>query len=270
MKNLYTIIFTTLLFFSSCSTVPVTGRRQLDLVPQSQVLALSQSSYQDFMSKNKLSADAQNAAMVKRVGQNIANAVEKYMRDNNMSKELKGYTWEFNLVDDKAVNAWCMPGGKVVVYTGILPVAHDDKGLAVVMGHEIAHAVAKHGNERMSQGLTAQLGGVALQIALRDKPALTQNLFFSAYGIGSQVGVLLPFSRLQESEADELGLVFMAMAGYDPNEAVSFWQRMNAQQTGGSPPEFLSTHPAHETRIKDIQKHIPKAMTYYSKTTATK
>jgi predicted Zn-dependent protease len=202
--------------------------------------------------------------MVKRVGRRIQGAVEKYMTDNNFRHQLEGYQWEFNLVESKEVNAWCMPGGKVVVYTGILPVAKDENGLAVVMGHEIAHAVAKHGNERMSQGLLTELGGVALSVALRDKPQQTQRLFMNAFGVGAQVGVLLPFSRTHESEADHLGLIFMAMAGYDPHGAVTFWERM-AQQGGSKPPEFLSTHPSDQTRINKIKAELPEALKYYQK-----
>jgi predicted Zn-dependent protease len=180
-----------------------------------------------------------------------------------MASEIKNYKWEFNLIESEEVNAWCMPGGKVVFYTGILPVTQTEAGIAVVMGHEIAHAVAEHGNERMSQSLIAELGGIALSEAVKNEPAQTQQLWFAAYGLGATVGVLLPFSRTQESESDRLGLIFMAMAGYNPQEAVNFWKRMAAQKGGNAPPEFLSTHPADETRIKDLQNEIPEAMKYY-------
>jgi predicted Zn-dependent protease len=202
--------------------------------------------------------------MVKRIGGRIQGAVERYFKGKGIESSLSGYQWEFNLVEDKQVNAWCMPGGKVVVYTGILPVTKTEEGLAVVMGHEIAHAVAEHGNERMSQGMLAQLGGVALDVAMKDKPQQTRELWQSAFGLGAQVGVLLPFSRTQESEADELGLTFMAMAGYNPQEAVTFWQRMSANSGGKAPPELLSTHPSDETRIRQIQEHMPEAMKYYT------
>jgi predicted Zn-dependent protease len=201
--------------------------------------------------------------MVKRVGLNIKNAVETYFAQHNLSKDLKGYAWEFNLIESNEVNAWCMPGGKVVVYTGILPVTQDETGLAVVMGHEIAHAVAQHGGERMSQGLLQQLGGAALSVALQNEPQKTQNIFLTAYGLGSTIGVVLPFSRTQESEADRLGLIFMAMAGYNPNAAVNFWTRMSQSKTGGSPPEFLSTHPSDKTRIANLKKYMPEALQYY-------
>lgn len=246
----------------SCSTVPVTGRRQLDLVPNSQMLSMSFAEYNTFLQQNKLSTDATNTAMVKRVGQRIEQAVESYMAQNNLSSELSGFQWEFNLVEDKTPNAWCMPGGKVVVYTGILPLTQNETGLAVVMGHEIAHAIAKHGNERMSQGLAQQLGGVALDVALSQKPAQTRNLFLTSYGVGSQLG-LLKYGRTQESEADHLGLIFMAMAGYDPQQALPFWERMAAQSGGQAPPEFLSTHPSDQTRIADLRRLLPEAMKYY-------
>ena len=249
--------------FIQCSTVPITGRKQLNLIPASQMQSLSYQQYGDFIKTNKLSKDQNGIALVHNVGVKIQKAVEQYMAQNNMSSSLDGYNWEFNLVEDPQVNAWCMPGGKVVVYTGILPITKDETGLAVVLGHEIAHAIAQHGDERMSQGLITQLGGMALQKAIDTKPAVTQQLFSTAFGLGTQVGVLLPFSRLQESEADHLGLIFMAMAGYDPNLAVPFWQRMSSMNTGQKPPEFLSDHPADATRIQDIQKELPEANKYY-------
>lgn len=201
--------------------------------------------------------------MVKTVGHKIQGAVEKYMKDNNLSDRLNGYNWEFNLVESNEVNAWCMPGGKVVVYTGILPITQNAGGLAVVMGHEIAHAVARHGDERMSQALLTQLGGVALSVALKDQPEKTQQLWMAAFGAGTQVGVLLPYSRLQESEADHLGLIFMSMAGYDPHIAVDFWGRMAKMNQGQKPPEFLSTHPSDQSRIEKIKSELPEAMKYY-------
>ncbi|MDX5346042.1 MAG: M48 family metallopeptidase [Hymenobacteraceae bacterium] len=248
-----------------CSTVPITGRRQLDLVPDSQMLALSFDQYSQFLREHKLSNNAQATSMVKNVGQRIQRAVEQYMAQNNMSDQLNGYQWEFNLIESEEVNAWAMPGGKVVVYEGLLPVVKDETGLAVVMGHEIAHAIAKHGNERMSQGLVQQFGGAALSVALRNQPQATQNLFLTSYGVGSGLG-MLKYSRTQESEADRLGLIFMAMAGYNPQQAIPFWERMAAKKDGqGAPPEFLSTHPSDATRINDLQKHMPEAMRYYKR-----
>lgn len=247
-----------------CSTVPITGRSQLNLISSGEMNAMSFQQYDEFLKQNKLSTNTEQTAMVKRVGGRIQAAVEKYFADHNLSSELDGYKWEFNLVESPEVNAWCMPGGKVVVYTGILPITRDEAGLAVVMGHEIAHAVAQHGNERMSQQMLQQLGGVALSVALKNEPETTRNIFGAAYGIGTEVGVMLPFSRTHESEADHLGLIFMAMAGYDPNAAIDFWTRM-AAQSGPKPPEFLSTHPSDETRIADIRKELPEALKYYNK-----
>ncbi len=252
------------LLITACSTVPITGRKQLSLIPQSEMLSMSYQQYDEFLKSNKLSTDQEKTAMVKRVGGRIQKAVETYFAQNNMSDYLRDFRWEFNLVESEEVNAWCMPGGKVVVYTGLLPVAQNEAGLAVVMGHEIAHAIAEHGNERMSQQLVAQMGGMALSAALQNKPEKTQALWMTVFGVGAQVGVLLPYSRTQESEADELGLIFMAMAGYDPNEAVNFWQRMSAGK-GASIPEFLSTHPSDQTRINNLKKLVPEAMKYYQK-----
>ena len=249
----------------SCSTVAITGRKQLNIIPNSEMLSVSFQQYDEFMLANKLSADGNNSNMVKRVGFNVQNAVQRYFAENNIAEQLDGYNWEFNLIESADVNAWCMPGGKVVVYTGILPLTQDESGLAVVMGHEIAHAVAEHGNERMSQILLTQLGGMALSEALSSQPQQTRDLWLGVYGLGAQVGVLLPYNRTQESEADRLGLVFMAMAGYDPKVAVGFWERMEVQNQGQAPPEFLSTHPSDRTRIEDIKKNLPEAMRYFNK-----
>lgn len=255
-----------ILFFAlavwACRTVAITGRQQLNLIPSQTLLSMSYQQYGAFLSQARLSSNQEQTALVRRVGKRIQAAVEKYFADEGLSEQLRGYEWEFNLVESPEVNAWCMPGGKVVFYTGILPITRDEDGLAVVMGHEIAHAIAEHGNERMSKGLLAQLGGVALDVALQDKPQETRQLFFAAYGLGAQFGVLLPFSRMQESEADRLGLIFMAMAGYNPNAAPEFWKRM-AAVGGAKPPEFFSTHPSDETRIRDLQNAIPEAMKYY-------
>jgi predicted Zn-dependent protease len=264
MTRLLIVVFIFLLL-SACSTVPVTGRSHLNLIPGSSMMSMSAQQYDTFLKENKLSQDQQQIAMVKRVGTRIQAAVERYFASSGLQDYLKNYNWEFNLVEDKQVNAWCMPGGKVVVYTGILPVAVDDAGLAVVLGHEIAHAIAEHGNERMSQGLIAQLGGTALSTALATKPEATRQLWMSVYGVGTQYGALLPYGRMQESEADHLGLVFMTMAGYDPNVAVSFWERMATQKGGQAPPEFLSTHPSDATRIANIKRLIPSVVAQYNK-----
>jgi predicted Zn-dependent protease len=247
----------------ACATVPLTGRSQLILIPDSQVMALSFDQYGQFLKKHDVIKGTREAQMVQRVGRRIQKAVEMYLDQNGQANLLNGYKWEFNLVKDKQVNAFCMPGGKVVVYTGILPLTQNEAGLATVLGHEIGHAIARHGNERMSQGLVTQLGGAALGAALSSRPKETQELFMAAFGLGSQVGILLPYGRLQETEADHLGLIFMAMAGYDPHAAVNFWQRMASQKDQAAPPEFLSTHPSHATRIADIKNYLPTAMTYY-------
>ena len=248
---------------ASCASAPVTERRGLRLVPDSELTSMSFQEYSNVLKKSKLSTDTAKVSMVRRVGQRVAAASEELLEETGRGSDIRNYKWEFNLIeDDKTVNAWCMPGGKVAVYTGLLPIAQDENGLAVVMGHEVAHAIAKHGNERMSQGLLAQFGAIGLSLALARSPGLTSDIFMQAYGVGAQVGFLLPYSRLHESEADRIGLVLMAKAGYDPRGAVALWQRMNAK--GGSrPPEFLSSHPAPESRIRDIESLIPEAMQYY-------
>ncbi|MEQ8908919.1 MAG: M48 family metallopeptidase [Vicingaceae bacterium] len=255
-------IFATAFFLWQCATVPITGRKQMKLLPSSQLQSMSLTQYDQFKQENKVLPDSDpRVKMVKKVGAKISVAVNQFLQDNNMKDRLKEFNWEFNVTEQNVVNAWCMPGGKVMFYTGILPVCDGEEGIATVMGHEIAHAVARHGNERMSQGLAVQAGGMALSVAMQEKSEMTQNLFLSSYGIGSQLGVL-KYSRLHESEADKMGLVFMAMAGYEPGVAVNFWQRMADKKGGGAPPEFLSTHPSDETRIKDIQNFLPKARTY--------
>jgi predicted Zn-dependent protease len=253
------------LLIAACAQVPLTNRTQLRLIPASSINALSADQYTEFLSSHKVITSSPEALMVKKVGARIQGAVERFYTEQNMADQLEGYQWEFNLVQDPQVNAWCMPGGKVVVYSGILPVTRDEIGLAVVMGHEIAHALANHGNERMSQGLLAEFGAVALDRALQSQPEETRGLFMAAYGLGAQVGLLLPYSRLHESEADHLGLIFMAMAGYDPAAAVDFWGRMAALKSGTAPPEFLSTHPSDATRIRRLQELLPEALGYYTR-----
>ncbi len=257
------IVALTALFIVACSTVPITGRKQLSLIPAAEMLSMSYQQYGEFLNSNKLSTNQAQTAQVTAVGTRIQHAVESYFQQKGLSDALKDYKWEFHLIESDEVNAWCMPGGKVVFYTGILPVTQTEAGLAVVMGHEVAHAVAEHGNERMSQGMLAQLGGLALSQALDKEPQKTKDLWLTVYGVSAQFGALLPFSRTQESEADHLGLVFMAMAGYNPQEAVSFWQRMAQMKGGAAPPEFMSTHPSDDTRIQNIQRLIPEAMQFY-------
>jgi predicted Zn-dependent protease len=246
-----------------CATVPVTGRQQLSLVPQVDLVQASAEGYRELIAASRLSTDSAATARVSRVGGRVASAAEAFLRDHEMGASIRYYDWEFALIDDdETINAFCMSGGKIAVYSGILPAAEDETGLAVVVAHEVAHAIANHGGERMSQLLLAELGGMALARAMQEKPEETQDLVFLAYGIGAQVGVLLPYSRQHELEADRIGLILMARAGYDPRQAVPFWQRM-AAAGGARPPEFLSTHPAPESRIDSIREHLPEAVGQY-------
>ena len=264
MKKIVTFLLVVVVLVS-CAENMVTGRKQLSLVSEPELQAMAKEEYRTFLTANSVVNPNTNkdAEMVRRVGSRIAAAIKIYYDSKGQTSILEGYQWEFNLVDNKDVNAWCMPGGKVVVYTGLLPITRNEPALAVVIGHEIAHAVAQHGSERMSQALLQQLGGVALQVAVSSKPAETQSLFMTAYGIGSTVGGTLPFSRKEETEADKFGLYFSAMAGYNPQEAIPFWERM-AAAGGAKPPEFLSSHPSDETRIANIKSYMPQALSFYS------
>ncbi len=247
---------------TGCTTVPITGRSQLNLLPESEMMGMSLTAYQEFLQQNQvIPATDARAVQVRRIGDRLAQAATRYLNDVGAADRVAGFQWEFNTVDDPTVNAWCMPGGKVVVYTGILPVTQDDAGLAVVMGHEIAHAIARHGNERMSEGLAIQGAGMTLEALTASKPGLARDLFLQAAGIGGQLG-MLAYSRKHETEADKMGLVFMAMAGYDPRTAPTFWQRM-AAQGGAKPPVLLSTHPSDETRVHDLEAYMPEALKYY-------
>ena len=252
-----------MLNLAACTTVPITERSQLNFVPAGTMLSLSQQQYSDFISKNKVISGTTEAQRVERVGRRIQHGVEQYFQSKGKFAELANYKWEFKLVDSKEVNAWCMPGGKVVVYTGILKYAKTDEALATVMGHEIAHAVAGHGSERMSQAIVAQGGLIVVDQLLADRSPEARALTMGALGVGAQVGVLLPYSRLHESEADRLGLIFMAMAGYDPHNAVGFWQAMAKQGGASNTASFLSTHPSDEKRIRAIEAEMPEAMRYY-------
>lgn len=245
----------------SCFKNPVTGRSSVNLVPESEMRSLASQQYQSFVAEHNVMTGTNDAAMVQRVGKRMQAAVSKYLQSIGKQELISGYQWEFNLVNDNQVNAWCMPGGKVVFYSGIMPLCQNEAGVAVVMGHEIAHAVARHGNERMSQGLVQQAGGVALSVLVADKPQLAQQLYNTAFGVSTELG-MLAYSRAHETEADEMGLYFMAYAGYNPNEAVAFWQRMS-KNGGQKPPEFMSTHPSDERRINDIKGKLPEAMKYY-------
>jgi predicted Zn-dependent protease len=264
MKRILSI-FALAIFVTACSKNAITNRRGFKLLPETELQSMASQQYVQFLSGTKVLSENVNkdAQMVTRVGQRITKAVEDYYAKKGLSKDLEGFKWEYNLVDDKAVNAWCMPGGKIVVYTGLLPMTQNEAALAIVMGHEVSHALFQHGNERMSQGLIQQLGGVALQVAVANKPQETQQLFLGAYGAGSQLGVLLPFSRKHELEADRFGMIWSAMAGYNPQEAIPLWERMEKAGSGQKPPEFMSTHPSEQRRIVQLQKYMPEALSYY-------
>jgi predicted Zn-dependent protease len=259
--------FASICFLFSCTQNALTGKKQLTMIPEAEVQSLASSQYKDFIKTHaavnpKTNA---NAAMVNRVGVNITKAVNRFYASNKKSAVLNGYQWEYNLVNDNAVNAWCMPGGKIVVYSGLLPVTINENALAVVMGHEVSHALLQHGNQRMSGSMLQQLGGMTLSVALSKKPSETQDIFMQAYGIGTEVGVMLPFSRKHELEADRYGLIWAAMAGYDPNEALAFWDRMEKASGGQQVPEFLRTHPSDAIRKEKIKSYLPEALGYRGK-----
>lgn len=253
MKKIFSIaIISTLLF--GCAKVPLTGRKQVNLLSEQSLLGMSRQQYNEVLQTETVVEYGKEADLVKSVGNKIASSVELFLSENGHKSRIREFEWEFNLIQSEQVNAWCMPGGKVAFYTGILPMTQDEEGLAVVMGHEIAHAVARHGNERMSQSMITSLGGIALSVALSEKPEETRNIFLTAYGVGAHVGVVLPFSRKNELEADKLGLVFMELAGYDAKVAVEFWKRM--AQNGANVPEFLSTHPSDDRRVSEIEAFL--------------
>ena len=245
-------------FAVACATNPFTGKRTLALVPNSQIFPMAFQQYDEFLNENQVVRGTAEARMITNVGQKIAAASERYLNANGYTGYLNNYQWEYNLVKDPAANAWCMPGGKIVFYTGILPITQNEAGVAAVMGHEVAHALANHGQQRMSAAQYQALGAVAGNIALGNDPK-KQQIFNQAYGLGSTVGIMLPFSRNHESEADRIGLTLMAIAGYDPIVAAELWQRMKANASGNAPPEFLSTHPSSNTRINNITAWAPEA-----------
>ena len=261
MKKIIGSLSTALILLSSCGSVPLTGRKQILLVSDQEVLSSSLTQYSEYMKSAPVSTNAKGKAMVTRVGQKIAAATEQYLKTSGMEAEVKNFAWEFNLVKDNQINAFCMPGGKIVVYEGLLNLVASDDELAVVVGHEVAHAVAKHSNERMSQQIITQYGAQILTQALSEKSAAIQKAGNTIYGLGAQYGVTLPFSRKHETEADYMGLIFMTIAGYDPNVAITFWQKMSASG-GAKVPEFMSTHPSDATRINDIQKVLPELNKY--------
>lgn len=248
---------------AACSSVMFTGRKQMKMIPASEMASMAVSSYRSFIDSSQLSANEEYNAMVQAAGANIKAAVETYMTQNGYDKQLALFEWEFNVIENDEINAWAMPGGKIVFYTGIMPICQDENGVAVVMGHEIAHVLAGHGNERMTQQLMAQFGSIALSEAIKQKPEQTQMIFNTSFAIGAQYGALLPYSRLHEKEADKIGQIIMAMAGYDPVHAISLWERM-AALSGASPvPEVLSTHPSNSTRIAEMQENLEAARKYY-------
>jgi predicted Zn-dependent protease len=262
MKKILTA-FCFLITLNSCVTNAITGRSQLSLVSDGDLQSMALVQYKEFLGKNTVVNGTSDAEMLRRVGNRVANAVSQYYRDKGQSAALTNYNWEFNLISNKEINAWCMPGGKVVSYTGLLPVTQGETGLAIVLGHEIAHAVLGHGKERMSQQLAAQglgtLGGAAL-----GSNTSAVNVFNQAYGLGAEYGALLPNSRNQELEADHYGLIFAAVAGYDPRIAIEFWTRMaSLGNNGQKPPVFLSDHPSDEQRIQKLRELMPEALTYY-------
>ncbi|WP_282079197.1 M48 family metallopeptidase [Aquimarina algiphila] len=248
-----------LLLMSCGATNPFTGKKTLSLVPNSQILPMAFQQYNQFLGENKVVKGTSDAEMIKRVGQKIAKASERYLNARGYVGYLKDYRWEYNLVQDETVNAWCMPGGKIVFYTGILPIAKTETGIAAIMGHEVAHALANHGQQRMSAGKIQQVAGAATAVAISGKDQQTQQIVGTAFGLGSQFGVMLPFSRSHETEADEIGILLMAIAGYNPDEAAELWKRMKANSGGQAPPEFMSTHPSSDTRIANLTAWAPGA-----------
>lgn len=263
MKKVLAIFFVAIIAYG-CATVPVTGRRQLSLVSNEELIPVAFKQYDQFLDTSNVVTGTSHAQMVKTVGHDIQAAVEQYLRNNNSLDVIEGFEWEFKLVNEDIANAWCLPGGKVAFYEGIMPICEDETGVAVVMGHEIAHAIANHGRERISNAMVLQGAFGTFGALMGQNPSAGEQLILQAFGVGGQLG-MLKFSRKHESEADEIGLIFMAIAGYDPREAVDFWARMSENSGGQQPPEFLSTHPSHETRISDLQELMPKAMEYYNK-----
>jgi len=258
MKKIISVLVVCL-FIYSCSTVPISGRKRMNMVSDEEILPASFAQYEGFLKENKLSTNAEKTAEVREVGKNISRAVDQFMRANGMEKEANAYRWEFNLIEDKTVNAWCMPGGKVVFYTGILPICANEDGIAGVMGHEVAHAFAKHGQERMTNQMLQQAGGTAVLLGTSNIDPKARDTWYTIFGVGSQLGILA-YSRTHETEADKLGMVFMIMAGYEPTEAINVWVRMSERaDSGQAPPEFLSTHPSNQTRIENLTNYLPEA-----------
>ncbi|WP_273567552.1 M48 family metallopeptidase [Maribacter halichondriae] len=262
---LITAVFLTVM---ACKVNPFTGKKVLNFYPNSQIFPMAFAQYDQFLTENAVVENTAEAKMITKVGQRISSAAERWLVANGYPGYLKDYKWEYNLVKDETVNAWCMPGGKIVFYTGILPITQTETGVAVVMGHEVAHALADHGAQRMSAGTLQQIGAVAGNVAIQDPEK--RNMFNQAYGLGSTVGLMLPFSRGHETEADRIGLQIMAIAGYNPDEAAELWKRMKSKSGGQAPPEFLSTHPSNDTRISNLTAWAPLAKQEAAKFGVTK
>lgn len=264
MKKIIAIVMLAIVV-GACSSVMFTGRKQVKLIPGSEMSAMAVQSYSQFIAENALSENEDYQALLSTVGAKMQKAVEAYMRNEGHGKQIESLKWEFNVVESPEVNAWAMPGSKIVFYSGIMPICKNEQGVAVVMGHEIAHVLAQHGNERMSQQMVAQLGGAALSEYAAMQPEKTQYIYNTAFAVGAQYGALLPFSRLHEREADRIGQIVMALAGYDPAYAVNFWEDMHKMSSGQAPPEFMSTHPSYDTRIEVLTENIPAARKYMAK-----
>lgn len=255
-------ILSFLIITQACSKAPISGRKQVNLLEESDMISMSFKEYSDFILSNEVvSPNDPRAEEMLKVGRNIAETVGEFLKEKQLSDQIEGFEWEFNLIEDDNINVWCMPGGKVIVFTGILPICKDETGLAVVISHEIAHTIARHGNERMSEQIQLEYGGQTLSVLLENNPEKMQELFLNSYGVGEGVDSK-PFSASQETEADKLGLVFMAMAGYNPQEAIVFWEAI-ANVNGKNPPELLSTHSSDETRINNLKAYMPEAMKFY-------
>jgi len=260
MKKIYTLLIIVLVF-SGCATNPFTGQRNMAFISNAQLFPMAFAQHDEFISENIVVTGTPEAEMLTRVGLRLVDAAQKLLNEEGVYDYFDDYQWSFTLVQDDSINAWAMPGGKIVFYTGILPVTQNEAGIAVVMGHEIAHAILNHGQQRMSAGILQQLGGMGLSIATANQSPEAQALIMTAFGVGSALGGTLPFSRQHEREADRYGLILMAIAGYHPEEAVEFWERMSSAGGAGIP-EFLSTHPSGPNRVRDLRNSIPEAMQY--------
>jgi predicted Zn-dependent protease len=265
------ILFTVLPFVvvMSCTSNKITGRKQMSIISNAQLISLAETEYAAVLEKSKVITNTKASSAVNAIGKRIVEAVNKYYASQGLQNLLKGYTWEYNLIESKDANAWCLPGGKIAVYSGLLPITENDNALAIIIGHEVAHALAEHGKERVNQQIINAGGALTLQVLIANESPANQAMFMQAFGVVTEYGVVLPFSRKQELEADKLGLKFSAMAGYNPAMAISLWQRMGAIGKGAQPPEFASTHPSEETRINELKKILPEVITIYEASNKT-